>query len=105
MKIKHIIATALLTLTISTAVLADDCNQIKNNDLRHLCRGETIMINDSDLRQFSAGNCDLIKDSDWRNVCYRKTDQVRDSDLRNLAAGDCFLIKDDDLRKLCRGMR
>ena len=84
---------------------AGECNQIGNDDLRHLCKGETILIDKRDLRLVSAGDCDLVRGDDWRNVCYRRPNQIPSGDMHWLAAGNCLMIKDGDLRKLCRGWK
>lgn len=95
----------IILLSLSTPALANECSQIKNNDMMHLCKGNTIMINGYDLRQFSAGNCDLIRSADWRNVCLKHPGQIKNADLRNLEEGKCILIKDADLRHLCRAWK
>lgn len=105
--IKNILAATALTTALALPMNAGagECDLIANDDLRQLCKGQTLLINDRDLRMVSAGNCDLVRDDDWRNVCFGKTNLVRDPDLRNLAKRDCLLIKNDDLRKLCGGWK
>ncbi|WP_319760302.1 hypothetical protein [Maridesulfovibrio sp.] len=99
------VATTTLTLAAPLMAGAGECDLIGNNDLRHMCKGETILIDKRDLRLVSSGDCDLVKDNDWRNVCYGRADLVRDPDRRHLAEGDCILIKVRDLRMLCRGWK
>ena len=91
----------IILLALPAQALADECDQIQNRDLRHLCTGETVLIDDFDLRQWSADNCDLIRSADMRNACMDHRYQINDPDLLNLTEGRCILIRNDDMRHLC----
>ena len=104
---KKILTALALSISLAAPLMAgaDECDQIGNNDLRHLCKGETILIDKRDLRLVSSGDCDLVQDDDWRNVCRKRPNQINDPDLRHLAEGNCILIDKRDLRMLCRGWK
>lgn len=102
MKRSLLYAFILILITAPSVYSADQCFLIKDPDLRHLCRNEAVLIQNSDLRNMAEKRCLLIHNRDLYHYCRGEYLLIRDDKWRALATGNCNSLDiKSDLHKLC----